>query len=96
MVTRRGGYRRKSRHKMSKPRRQKGKISLTNMLQEFKDNDKVVLKMEPGYQKGNYHLRFYGSAGTVIGKRGNCYKVKIKHMNAERTVIVHPVHLKKV
>jgi len=96
MTTRTGGFRRKSRHKMTVPRDKKGKINIKGFLQEFKVNDKVYLKADPSYQKGIYNLRFHGAAGTVTGKKGNCYEVKIKHLNSQRTVIVHPVHLKKV
>ncbi|RJQ16918.1 50S ribosomal protein L21e [Candidatus Woesearchaeota archaeon] len=95
MVHRKGGYRRKSRHKMSKPLTEKGKISLTKFLQEFTVNEKVYMLMEPGVQKGKYPLRFYGASGIITGKKGRCYEVTIKHMNATRKFIVHPVHLKK-
>lgn len=81
---------------MSKTRAQKGKVSQRHFLQEFKLQDKVYLTMEPAYQKGNYCLRFYGASGVVTGKKGACYEVRIKNRNAERTVIVHPVHLRKV
>ncbi len=96
MTTRIGGFRRKSRHKMSKPRDLKGKISIQGVLQEFNMNDKVYLKADPTYQKGMYNLRFHGACGKVVGKKGSCYEIMIKHMNAQRKLIVHPVHLKKV
>ena len=91
-----GGNRRKTRHKMSKNVRDKGKISLNNYLQEFKTGDNVCLVAEPAVQKGMYYPRVYGKAGKVTGKRGNCYEVKITDVTMEKTVIVHPVHLKRL
>lgn len=96
MVQRVGGYRRKSRKKLSKNVSQKGKLSITQFLQTFKVGEKVSLRMEPAYQKGNYHLRFYGSTGTVKARRGSCYEVQIKHMGRGKTVVVHPVHMRKL
>ena len=91
-----GGNRRKTRHKMSKNVRNKGKISLNNYLQEFKIGDNVCLVAEPAVQKGMYYPRFYGKAGKVLAKRGNCYEVKITDVTMEQIVIVHPVHLKRL
>lgn len=80
---------------MSKARDRKGKVRISDYLQEFKLHDKVYLNMEPAIQKGQYNLRFYGSYGEVTGIKGKCYEVTIKHLNAVKKVIVHPVHLKK-
>ncbi len=96
MVQRHGGDRRKSRKKLRKSPSSQGKLSITNFMQTFNTGDKVALRMEPAYQKGNYHLRFYGSTGIVKGKKGRCYEVAIKHMGEPKTVIVHPVHLRKL
>jgi len=81
---------------MSKPRSLNGKVKIRDYLQEFQLNDKVYLTMEPAVQKGQYNLRFYGSSGIVTAKKGKCYEVTIKDLNATKRVIVHPVHLRKV
>jgi len=96
MVQRSGGFRRKTRHKLKKNIRQKGKISIHNYLQEFKSGDKVLLKAEPSIQKGMYFPRFHSKVGTVKVKQGKCYKILIKDHNKEKILIVHPIHLKKV
>ncbi|MEA3430491.1 MAG: 50S ribosomal protein L21e [Nanoarchaeota archaeon] len=96
MVTRKGGARRKSRYKMKKPIRRKGKISITSYFQEFNKGDSVVLKAEPAVQKGMYCLRFHGRQGIVSKQIGKCYEVAIKDHDKAKTVIVHPVHLKRV
>jgi large subunit ribosomal protein L21e len=96
MVKRIGGFRRKTRHKLSKNVRDKGKISLSKYFAEFKNGQKVQLAAEPAVQKGMYFPRFHGRVGVINGKKGNCYDVEITDLKAKKTIIVHPVHLKKV
>ncbi|PLW80029.1 50S ribosomal protein L21e [Candidatus Woesearchaeota archaeon] len=95
MVTRTGGFKRKTRHKLSKNIRQKGKVSLKKYFQEFETGERCVLKCEPAVQKGMYFPRFHGKSGIVKSKRGACYEVTIKDGKLEKTIIVHPVHLLK-
>jgi len=95
MTTRIGGFRKKTRQKLKKPHGTQGKISLRKFLQEFKLKDRVYLKAEPAVQKGMFHPRFYGRAGVVTKKLGNCYEVTIKYIGKEKRLIVHPVHLVK-
>jgi large subunit ribosomal protein L21e len=96
MATRQGGFRRKTRNKMKKPRRDKGKLSLRSFLQNFEAGEKVQLIAEPAYQKGMYFPRFHGKVGVVKSKKGECYNVSIKDHRKEKTLIIHPVHLKKL
>lgn len=95
MVQRMGGSKRKSRSKLKKNIRRKGKISLSRYFQTFNENDKVRLNAEPSYNRGMYFMRFHNKYGTVKRKRGECYEVMIKDGNKDKLVIVHPVHLKK-
>lgn len=96
MAKRMGGFRRKTRRKLRKNIRLKGKISITRYLQEFNVNDRVQLLAEPAIQKGMYFPRFYGKAGIIKNKRGSCYEVNIKDGGKKKTLIVHPVHMKKI
>lgn len=96
MSNRIGGLRRKTRHKFAKKVGQRGKISLRSYLQQFKTGETVRLSKEPAIQKGMYFRRFLNKTGVVKGKSGNCYHVTIKDKNKEKTLIVHPVFLKKV
>ena len=96
MTTRIGTARRKTRQKMTKSPRKKGKFSLRKYLQEFKVGDEVILKLEPAVQKGMYFPRFHGKQGTIAAKKGNCYEVNVKDFKKEKILIVHPVHLKSV
>lgn len=96
MVKRIGSIMNKSRQKLSKNIREKSKVRISSFLQSFNEGDHVALKAEPAYQRGMYNLRFHGKTGVVTGKSGSCYEVRIKDFNKEKTMIVHPVHLKKV
>jgi len=95
MVTRIGSSRRKAKRKLTKPKRERGKLSLTKYFAKFKEDDKVILKAEPIIQTGMYHVRFHGKEGTVKGKQGRCYKVAIKDGGKQKVLILHPVHLKR-
>jgi len=90
-----GGFRRKTRRKLSKKVRQKGKFSLRRFFQRLSEGDRVYLVAEPSVQKGMYFPRFHGKSGIIDGKQGSNYFVKIKDGSKEKRVLVHPVHLKK-
>ena len=91
-----GSIRRKTRHKLQKPLRQKGKISLTNYFQKLKTGEDVALKAEPAVHRGFYHPRFHGKICKVIEPMGKCYKVEFSDHGKKKAIVVHPVHLKKV
>ena len=96
MTKRTGGQRRKSRYSLKKHPSQRGKISLTSYLQTFKEGENVYLHWEPAVQKGTYHHRFKGKPGVITAKRGKCYEVTIHDGTVPKTIIVHPVHLRRV
>jgi large subunit ribosomal protein L21e len=81
---------------MRKHKRRQGKISFTRYFQTFNEGDIVVLNAEPAVQKGMYFLRFHGKSGVITGQKGKCYIVKINDRKKEKSLIVHPVHLKKL
>lgn len=95
MVQRVGGFRRKTRSKLKKNIREKGKISFSKYFQKFKKEERVRLNAEPAYQRGMYYPRFHNKMGTIKGMKGKCYEVMIKDGNKEKLLIVHPVHLKR-
>lgn len=95
MVTRIGGNRRKSRHKLSKNIRQRGKLSLTKFFRKFDEGDKVYLVMDPTYQKASFPARFHGKAGVIKAKRGKCYEIEIKDFSKKKRILTHAVHMKK-
>ena len=95
MVKRIGSSIRKGRRKLVKPMQSSGKLSLTKYFNKFNQGDKVLLKAEPAVQGGMYHLRFHGKVGVVGEKQGRCYKVAIKDGAKQKTLLIHPVHLRK-
>ncbi|MBU0614475.1 MAG: 50S ribosomal protein L21e [Nanoarchaeota archaeon] len=91
-----GGSRRKTRGKFSKKASEKGKISLRAYFQEYEPGERVFLTVEPAIQKGMYYPRFVGKSGIIKCKAGSCYEVEIKDFKKAKTLIVHPVHLRKI
>jgi large subunit ribosomal protein L21e len=91
-----GGLRRKKVSRYTKDSKSKGKISLKRYLAEFQDGDRVSLTLEPAVHEGTYCPRFVGKSGTVLARRGDCYEVEIQDFNKTKTLIVHPVHMKKL
>jgi large subunit ribosomal protein L21e len=96
MAKRIGSYRRKTRDELTKPLRTRGKLSLRKFFQKFEIGEQVVLKMDPTYQEGNYHQRFHGRHGIVSSQQGKCFFVAISDQGKPKSILVHPVHLKKV
>jgi large subunit ribosomal protein L21e len=96
MVTRKGTSRRKTRSIYSKSAKTKGKISLGAYFAKFNEGDSVVLKAEPAVHKGIYYRRFHGQVAKVVRKIGACYELKLKDGGKEKSLLVHPIHLKKL
>ena len=96
MAKRIGGFRRRTRHKFQKSIRTKGKISIGAFFQTFKEGERVYLSVEPAIHKGMYHPRFMGNSGIITGKQGDCYKIAYKDRTRAKTLIAHPIHLKRI
>ena len=96
MTQRTGGFRAKTRKKLRKKPRSKGKVSMTRLLQSFKTGDKVIISHEAAVHKAMPHPKFKSLAGKVIGKQGKAYMVQIKDGNKTKKVLAAPVHLIKV
>jgi large subunit ribosomal protein L21e len=95
MTTRHGGSRYRTRKTFRKNVKEHGKISITRYFQKLENGERVLLKVEPGIQKGMYHARFHAYPGVIQGKQGDCYIVSISDKGKAKNLIVHPVHLKK-
>ncbi|MFH0868425.1 MAG: 50S ribosomal protein L21e [Candidatus Woesearchaeota archaeon] len=89
-----GGLKRKCRYKLTKERRQKGKISISRFMQTLKEGQTVFLSAEPSFHKGEYHPKFLGKTGIIKGLRGKCYEVAVNDKGKEKLLVVHPIHLK--
>ncbi len=93
MVKRIGTQQRKTRYKLTRPYREKGKISLSQYFQLYHPGDKVGLKLHPAEQHGRFFPRFHGFTGRIAGRKGRCYEVAINDRGKEKTLYVHPLHL---
>ena len=91
-----GGLRRKKVSVFTKDTKTKGKVSLRRYLSQFNIGDRVSLTIEPAVHNGTYCPRFVGKSGTIVAKRGTCYEVKIADFAKSKTLIVHPVHMRKL
>lgn len=91
-----GGYRRKTRHKLRKRPRDRGKISTSRLLQEFKIGEKVRIKQEPAIHDGMPHPRYKNKIGTISEKRGNAFVVDIKDGSKTKHLVSAPVHLSRI
>ncbi len=83
----------KTRYKLKKSIREKGRLPTTKLMKSFSVGDKVHIIIESSYQKGQPHPRFHGKTGEVTGVRGRSYLVAVRDGNAIKTVISAPVHL---
>ena len=96
MVQRAGGFRMKTRRSMSKSPRNRGKISMTAMMQQFKEGDRVAIDQEPAFHAATPHPKFKGRVGTVIGMQGKAYKVEVWDGGVRKLFLSAPVHIRIV
>lgn len=85
------GYRRGTRGLRVKTR-DRGKIKIRRYMQEFKDDDRVSISIDPSYQNIP-HPRFQGRSGRIAGKQGRSYFIQIKDGKKEKKLLVNPEHL---
>ncbi len=78
-----------------KPAREKGKVKFSRYFQELKQGDKVAIIREVSV-KAEFPTRFQGRTGTIESKRGSIYVIKMNDHNREKTLLIHPIHLKKI
>ena len=87
------GYRTGARRLLTKKPRERGKIRLSKLLQQYSPGSQVVIKIDSSVHKGMPHKRFHGRIGTVIAKRGRSYVVSVSQGNAVKEIIARPEHL---
>jgi large subunit ribosomal protein L21e len=96
MVKRSKGFRTKSRQRMRVNPRTRGKVPVTKSLQKFKVGDRAGLAIEPRIHRGHPHPKFQGKTGTIEGRQGSAYILKIRDGGKVKRLLVRPEHLKKV
>ena len=84
----------KARKKLTK---EKGRwVTASRAMGEFREGERVVLRIEPSVQKGRPHPRYQGRVGVVRGRRGKAYEVEITDGGKIKKVIILPEHLVRV
>lgn len=87
------GYRSGARRLLTKEPRERGKIRLSKLLQEYEPGANVVVMIDPSVQKGMPHKRYHGKVATVVSKRGRSYVLKVPQGDAIKEIIARPEHL---
>jgi|TARA_B100001750_G_C15087241_1_gene388885 large subunit ribosomal protein L21e len=95
MTKRSQGLRSGSRHKLSRPVRERGLSPITRSLQKFEEGDTVNVVIDPSYQRGQPHHRFHGLTGKVTGIQGKAYVIRTRVGKMDKELIVRPEHLRK-
>lgn len=90
------GKRSKTRKKLRKNIRERGKLSTSKIIQDFPIDSKARIKINPSVPQGQPHAKFHGETGVITGKQGKAYVLKIKNGNKYKKVIAKPEHLEKV
>jgi len=87
------GIRKKTRSKL---KRKGPKITVNKILQNIPAGERVQINIDPSVHSAMPHPRYHGLSGTVIGKRGKAYEVKVKLGNQQNMLVVNSVHLKSL
>jgi large subunit ribosomal protein L21e len=73
---------------------EKRRIKLSQYFQELKEGDKVALVRNLSF-KAAFPKRMHGKTGTIMGKQGKCYIVRLLNGKTYKNFTVHAIHLKK-
>lgn len=83
-----------TRGKLSNDPRDRGTSPPQRAIQEFEEDQKVHLRLDPSVPDGRFHPRFNGQTGTVVGKQGRAFKVEINDAGKRKTLIATAAHLR--
>jgi large subunit ribosomal protein L21e len=78
---------------LRKDPRERGRTTLSKILQSYTEGDQVVVKIDSSVQKGMPHRRYHGKIGVIMAKRGRSYVVHVTQGDATKEIIVRPEHL---
>jgi len=66
-----------------------------DFLRTFEPGQTVHVCLQPNIKRQGYsYTQFHGLTGKVVEKRGNAYVVQIRDGNAQKKLILAPVHLR--
>lgn len=90
---RKKGHQMNTRALLKRDPRERGKTTLSKVLQSYSEGDKVVVKIDSSVHKGMPHRRFHGRIGVVRARRGRSYVIYVTQGDATKEIIVRPEHL---
>jgi len=90
---RKKGHQMNTRELFKRNPRERGKTTLSKILQSYNEGDKVVVKIDSSVHKGMPHRRFHGRIGVISAKRGRSYVIHVTQGDATKEIIVRPEHL---
>ncbi|MDP6627144.1 MAG: 50S ribosomal protein L21e [Methanopyri archaeon] len=94
MVERSHGFRVRTRNVLQKKPREKGKVTVNQLLRTFEVGDRAAVTIEPSVHKGMPHPKFQGRTGTIVEKRGDSYVLRLKDGNKIKDIIGRAVHFR--
>lgn len=89
------GPRRGTRNKLRNDPRDRGTSPPQRQVEQFAAGETVHLRLDPSVPEGQFHPRFNGHTGKVVGPQGSAYKVKIRDGGTEKLLIARPAHLRR-
>ncbi|MFP4625943.1 MAG: 50S ribosomal protein L21e [Natronomonas sp.] len=89
------GPRQATRDKLKNKPRNRGTSPPQQSVETFENGERVHLKIDPSVPKGQFHPRFNGRTGTIVGSQGRAYKVEIQDGGVTKTLIAVPAHLRR-
>lgn len=88
------GQRQGTRSILRRGRHQRGRISISRIMHEYSEGDRVAIILDGGQQMGMPHRRFQGRTGFIQKRQGKAWVVAVKDGNMQKTVVARPEHLK--
>ena len=89
------GPRQATRNKLKNKPRERGISPPQRSVEQYENGERVHLNLDPSIPKGQFHPRFNGRTGTVVGEQGRAYKVEIVDGGVTKTLIAAPAHLRR-
>ena len=87
------GYYAGTRSLLRKPNREKGKLNIGKILQDYPPGSQVIIRMDSSVQKSMPHKRFHGKIGTIIKKQGRGYVISVPQGNSIKQIITRREHI---
>lgn len=88
------GPRHGTREKLSNSPRDRGTSPPQRAVQEFEAGETVHLTLDPSVPKGQFHPRFNGQTGEIVGEQGAAYQVAINDGGKRKVLVAKPAHLR--